>query len=211
MPIHIKVNVKTNKKISKSFFYIPVQKQLTCILSNRDYVEQVLEETPESVSEFIRKNDMVNTIRIIIYSDDFGCTNPIGPSKNKHKIFATYLDVENFVLWQSSDLRALIFAYRSTVTAAGGVDVILEPLVNDMKKLISCGIQTTRKDGSDIILQVRLCFVIGDNLGRNELLGFTQNFGLYFICSYCSVNYQEMKLFQFNPSRTFNVNRNQTE
>ncbi|KAH9412623.1 hypothetical protein DERP_006586 [Dermatophagoides pteronyssinus] len=54
------------------------------------------------------------------------------------------------------------------------MDEILSPLIKDLLKLarFRCGIISIEDSG--ITLKVRLAFVIGDNLGVNELLGFKQ-------------------------------------
>ena len=76
-------------------------------------------------------------MRLILYGDDFGVVNPIGPSKSHQKIFALYLDIENRPANKRSktqDIPALIFSNRLSIKV-NNIDTILKPLIQDIIRL----------------------------------------------------------------------------
>lgn len=211
-PTEFILNIKevAGKKISKKYYYISLLKQVEEILEDADLVEDILAENECDFSPYIINNNLVNCLRLVVYSDDFGCSNPLGTAKSTQKVFAAYLDCHNTTWTKANDIRALIFAYRASIKAAGGIDEVLKPLVNDLISLTNLGCEALRKDGSKVMIKVKLCFVVGDNLARNEMLGFTQNFGAYFICTYCTFTYTEVKMLS-QLEKKFNIERTREE
>ncbi|KAH7644269.1 hypothetical protein HUG17_6631 [Dermatophagoides farinae] len=105
-----------------------------------------------------------------------------------------YFDVDNSTHYRtkSHELPLLMIANRKAIKETSMYELLM-PLIEDLKKLEVCFTpfiyeSNFQKHGlripsRDIILKVRLAFVVGDNLGVAELLGFKQCFNQYFICS----------------------------
>ncbi|XP_041484273.1 uncharacterized protein LOC121430905 [Lytechinus variegatus] len=82
--------------------------------------------------------------------------------------------------------------YNASDAKLYGYRTILEPLVNDLNMLADVGIdiRTTRYHGN---IKVALGQVVGDNLGLNGVLGFTEGFTANHFCRRCTIHRNEAK------------------
>ena len=121
------------------FYYSSVSEIIKIHFVNEQLITNVTTERSEDVSQYVRESDMVNAIRIILYGDDFGFTNPIGSGRRNHKIFALYMDVDNGDRYRtkSEDIPALLICNRKTIKQTS-MDEILSPLIKDLLKLEVC-------------------------------------------------------------------------
>lgn len=122
--------------VEAKFYYIPIIKTIKQLLSE-ELISLILEETEETSSEYIRANNLTNKLRLIIYGDDFTVTNPIGTASKTQKIYAAYLDVDNWPIYKtkSNDIPAIFFVHRNTIDKFDSIDKVLEYAVNDLIKL----------------------------------------------------------------------------
>lgn len=65
-----------------------------------------------------------------------------------------------------------------------GFDVILEPLINDLKKLESQGLSLPFSDEQ---VYGTICQITGDNLGMHTILGFNESFSSRHFCRLCLI------------------------
>ncbi|KAJ8017990.1 hypothetical protein HOLleu_44271 [Holothuria leucospilota] len=73
-----------------------------------------------------------------------------------------------------------------------GFDLVLRPLINDLKDLSTNGIDivTTSFEGN---VKVGVAQITGDNLGMHSLLGFTESFTANYPCRHCKVHRDTMR------------------
>jgi len=64
---------------------------------------------------------------------------------------------------------------KSCSVTKNGLDVILDPLINDLKLWQKTGVVAT-VNGMTYTLLGHVAFVRADNLAANQIAGFTQNF-----------------------------------
>ncbi|KAI2801989.1 hypothetical protein BLOT_010180 [Blomia tropicalis] len=192
--------------IEKKFYYVPIIKTIKQLLTD-ELVSIILEETESSCSEYIRNNNLMNKLRLVLYGDDFTVTNPIGNASKNQKIYAAYLDVDNWPLYKTKahDIPAVFFVHRNTIDKFDSIDKVLEIAVFDLIKLKTNGINVNYR-GSEINIQVELAYVVGDNLAGNEMLGLSRTFGVQFICRYCSATYHEIQN-DFSVHRELNIHK----
>ena len=122
--------------IEKKFYYVPIIKTIKQLLTD-ELVSIILEETESSCSEYIRNNNLMNKLRLVLYGDDFTVTNPIGNASKNQKIYAAYLDVDNWPLYKTKahDIPAVFFVHRNTIDKFDSIDKVLEIAVFDLIKL----------------------------------------------------------------------------
>ncbi|KAJ8017513.1 hypothetical protein HOLleu_45025 [Holothuria leucospilota] len=82
--------------------------------------------------------------------------------------------------------------YKSSDVAEFGFDVVLQPLVDELKELESTGLEVNCPSFQGN-LKVGLAQVVGDNLGIYSLFGFTQSFTANFVCRKCKVHRDVMR------------------
>ncbi|KAH9516823.1 hypothetical protein DERF_007541 [Dermatophagoides farinae] len=185
------------------FYYSPIEELIKTHLLSEEILSNILNERPEDASPYILDCNMLNTLRLVLYGDDFGFTGPLGTGRNTQKIFSLYLDTDNSTKYRSKseDFPAVLLANRKTIKATS-IQQILSPLVSDLKRLEDRGLFVLERG---ITIKVRLAYVIGDNLGVSELLGFKQNFSTHFVCRFCGATYQENQDLPV-ISRPLNIN-----
>lgn len=121
------------------YYYIPIGKILINFIVDQTIINNVNNEKLESVSPYVRASGMVNTVRLIIYGDDFGFANPIGVSRRNQKMFSVYLDIDNLAHYHTKvhDLPLVLIANRMAIKECS-MDSVLAPLVADLKSLEVC-------------------------------------------------------------------------
>jgi hypothetical protein len=125
-------------------------------------------------------------VRIHLYSDEVEICNPIGSRKTVHKLSAFYFLVGNIETkyWSSLTNIHLALLCKYSIVKAVGYAKVLEPLLADIKKL--------ETEGIDIKVDGMLCRVFGsivtfsgDNLTSHAIAGFNENFSYGRVCRYC--------------------------
>lgn len=128
-----------------------------------------------------------NSIQIQIYYDDVQLTSPLKTATTK--VCAIYFIIRNIPPEFASRLDNiyLVALCDSRIVSKYGYNVILDPIVNEIKKLETEGISVDV--GSDtehkIVLRGTLAQASFDNLGGNEIFGFTTCFNSICYCRVC--------------------------
>lgn len=63
---------------------------------------------------------------------------------------------------------------------------IFKPFIKEIQKLFDSGIEVKNKDYN--IIKFVPCLILGDNLGLNSILGFSESFNANFYCRFCSLS-----------------------
>ncbi|XP_075591552.1 uncharacterized protein LOC124497686 [Dermatophagoides farinae] len=177
------------------FYYMPLKKIIKSLV-DEDIIQNTLNERSENTSTYIKENNLVGKIRLILYADDIGVVNPIGFAKGRHKMLLFHLDIDNPTKWKTKadSIPSVLMVERSSSLKATGLKIILEPMFEDLKHLAQNGIYFRNHNTT---LLVQLAYVIGDNLSVAELLGFKRTFGKYLTCRYCSATRAEIEAPDF--------------
>lgn len=125
------------------------------------------------------------SLRLHFYTDEFTVVNPLGSRKSEYKIAAFYFVIGNLPAQYRSQMRhihlAMLFKHSYLKNHTYGE--ILEPLVNDLKKL-ERGHEFNTAVG---VLNVRaaVACVSMDNLSAHQFGGFSKSFRTGRICRFC--------------------------
>lgn len=132
-------------------------------------------------------------MRLHFYNDEFDIVNPLGSRKTLHKISAFYFTVGNLHPKHRSKLKHIhpsILAYNSLIKRYGAARV-LEPLISDIKKLQTDGIEVLY-EGRRLCFKGTIVTVSADNLSAHSLAGFRGSFSSGRICRYCLCHYKDL-------------------
>ncbi|KAK3909765.1 ERO1-like protein alpha, partial [Frankliniella fusca] len=173
-----------------------------------DYVIEDDEEVIDSYlkSECAKRNQILqahpDACRIVLYYDDAEVCDPIGSASGRHKLGMFYIFLENVgpCHRQRLELISLLLVVDSALlkceTGGGlGIDLILEEIVDDLKKLEN---GVTLQNGKILYATVIAC--IGDNLGCHTVAGLKEGFTAHRPCRFCMVTeVQRMALVREDP------------
>jgi len=128
-------------------------------------------------------------VPFMLYFDDFETANPLGSRAGVYKLGAIYACLKCFPPRFNSQLKNLFLAlmFYSEDRSLYGSDTILKTLVEEIKRLQSHGIQMTI-NGKDYEIKFVLVQILGDNLGLNSILGYTESFSANHFCRVCRVS-----------------------
>ncbi|KAF2903902.1 hypothetical protein ILUMI_02282 [Ignelater luminosus] len=139
-------------------------------------------------SSSYKRNKILNSK---LFYDDFETVNPLGSKTGAHKLGVIYFTVENLpsifnACLQHIHLVALCYASDLKTYTISGASItmndILKPIVNDIQKLESEGIQIGNTDEK---VFGSITSLSHDNLAANSLHGMIESFQGNFYCRMC--------------------------
>ncbi len=136
-----------------SYSYVPICEVLRKCCSHEDIWDQIQTELIVEKDELVLndyrdglyfKNHKFfagnpQALRLNLYEDEFEVCNPLGSKRNKHKLCAIYYTVGNVGTKYCSQVKHIHLALlvRYCHVKQFGLDEILKPLIDDLKKLSS--------------------------------------------------------------------------
>ncbi len=107
----------------------------------------------------------------------------LGSKRNKHKLCAIYYTFGNVGTKYCSQLKHINLALlvRYCHVKQFGLDEILKPLIDDLKKLSTEGINVL-VDGSEKNICAAVAVISADNLSSHLICGFSMSFNAGRIC-----------------------------
>jgi len=128
-------------------------------------------------------------VPFMLHFDDFETSNPLGSRAGIHKLGAVYACLKCFPPRYNSQLKNLFLTlmFYSADRLLYGSEPILRTLVEEIKCLQSDGIKMSIC-GNDCEIKFVLVQILGDNLGLNSILGYTESFSANHYCRVCRVN-----------------------
>lgn len=155
-------------------------------------------------SNFFEKNPMA--IQIRLFTDDFEPCDPLKSKAGVHGITAFYFQINNFPSNLNSKIDNIYLVALSDACDSknelADVNNVVETIVADIKVLETIGILT--KSGA--VLKGALICVSFDNLGGNNLFGFSGGFNANYFCRICTSHREEcQKMVQENPNNIRNI------
>lgn len=182
------------------YHYVPIKEVIKLIVESPGFIDTVNEhrESTDGVMRDFHDGEYCKThhlftmkdcLKLILFNDDVEMTNPLSPKAGTHKLGALYYTFKNVHPCHLSTLNHIYLAalYKSSDVSEFGFDVILEPLVKDLKDLETNGLEINCP-GFQGILKVGLAQVIGDNLGIHSLFGLAMGFTANFPCRKCKAH-----------------------
>lgn len=192
-----------SKSVHTTFQFVPISETLRALFSSADFEEAYInfnsqkdhDCSPETYvnfccgdlynsSDFFKMNPL--TIQLRLFTDDFEPCDPLKSKAEKHKITAYYFFINNLPTKFQSNLNNIYLVALSDGSDAkselADAGVVIETIIEDLKSIEMNGIKT----GSGAILKGSLIGVIFDNLGGNNLFGFSGGFNANYYCRMCT-------------------------
>lgn len=182
--------------VTDKFAYVPILETLRAVFKNPELADMF---RPRYIPKeglyadlrdatYFKENPLFSiekdAIQIQLFYDDFETANPLGSKKGIHKLGAIYFTLRNFPpIFNSSLINIHLCAlFHAQDIKRYGFNLILEPLVNDVKVLETEGLQIPMFEH---VIHGTIVQVTGDNLGLHSLFGFVESFGARYCCRFC--------------------------
>jgi hypothetical protein len=182
----------------KDYFYVPLLTQLEKILNFTDVSDELMFRKPVKKNEFsyfengsaFNENTLFKldrtAIQFHLYLDDASITADKGNRSKKNKLMFIYFALGNLGNRYRSTFKSinLLSIIRTETVTRFGLNVLLRPIVDDLKKLEEGVLMTIR--GKQVTVRGTLAAVIADNLGSHQIGGFKIGFSKGFRkCRFC--------------------------
>ncbi|KAJ8274815.1 hypothetical protein COCON_G00094400 [Conger conger] len=182
--------------VTDKFAYIPILETLKSIFQNPELADMLKPRhmTKEGVyadlrdATYFKESPLFSvekdSLQIQLFYDDFETANPLGSKKGIHKLGAIYFTLRNFPpIYNSSLINIHLCAlFHAQDIKRYDFNLILEPLVNDLKVLETEGLKIPMFRH---VIRGTIVQVTGDNLGLHGLFGFVESFGARYCCRFC--------------------------
>ncbi|KAL7293439.1 hypothetical protein TKK_0011840 [Trichogramma kaykai] len=128
------------------------------------------------------------------YFDEFECGNALGSHAGKKKFSATYAQLACLPPWLASRLNCIFLVMLVNAKDQKYLDncETFGPLVKEANFLTREGI-TVIVNKKSYRIKFELLLILGDNLGLNEIFGFTKSFNANYYCRICKITSSEAR------------------
>lgn len=211
------------KKDKRTVVYVPILKMLQTLLSNGDLLDKAMSPETDLSQGYrshrdgsrFKENSLLTEedfrISLCLYIDEFEVANPLGTSRNKHKLCAIYWVLGNLHCKHRSSLHSIQLALLCKVSNIKdcGYGAIMHPLIQDLVSLEQHGVYVERLGAS---IKGTVLFVAADNLAAHSLGGFFESFTVSQMCRFCmarreEIQHMEVRTGSFEPRRKENHDR----
>lgn len=197
-----------HKLVQSTFQFIPPSKTLATLFLNADFKQAFIEYNKQKqlngcvdgvYNDYccgnVAKNFNIfrssDTINLQLAFDEFDACNGLKTKATVHKIFAAYFQILNIPHKYSArqnNIYLVALSPSSNFKETGCSDEnIIEQIVRDLKRFDVDGIDV----GDNERLKVALFNIAGDNLGMNNLFGFSGGFNARYFCRFCTCTKDE--------------------
>lgn len=166
-----------------------------------DYLKVLENSESDSISNFIQTetwrkivssinpNEETLLLPLFLYSDDYECNNCLGSHAGKSgKVCGVYVMIPCLPEYLQSKISQIFIAMQFLSKhrkIPNGNSRLFTPLVDMLNLLQERGIQSNHVQYKTVRLIT--CLVLGDNLGLNQILGFTEGFKANYFCRICKM------------------------
>jgi hypothetical protein len=185
------VNCATSKPFVMQ--YISIKKTLQVVLGRHDCLKkaQLYMKTTSNILNDLKDATSFRNVcsdqllPYVLYYDDFESGNPLGSHKGVHKIGAVYMSLRCLPPPSNSKLRNiyLVALFHSAAREKLGNTRMFSCLIDEICELETSGIVI-----NGIHCRFLMCGILGDNLGLNSVLGYTESFNANFYCRFCKMS-----------------------
>lgn len=132
---------------------------------------------------------------IFLFHDDVEINNPLGTHAGIHKLGATYISIPAIPNEYFSRLENIFLALlcHASDRAQNGNLAMFHLLIDELKYLETKGIQLQFSEKESKTIYFSLALILGDNLGMNQILGFSESFNSHHYCRFCIADKCECK------------------
>ena len=135
-----------------------------------------------------------NLLQIMLYFDEFTAINQSGCHAARYKFAGVYFQLANLDdhdRSQSNYIQLVIMAKASSIKEHG-MQILLTPLVQDLKILEDQGITVERPEGI-FRFHGSIVATVSDNLGCHMIGGFSRSFNSLRSCTFCSITKPDLR------------------
>lgn len=127
----------------------------------------------------------LNSLQLVFFIDGYSNCNPLGDGRNLYKTTGVYFRIGNLPRqYQSVDyFTQLALLFYDSQLKYYGYDVIMKPLIEDLKILEETGIEIVYND-QNIVIKGTISYICSDNLAGNSIGGYIESFGSNVDCKY---------------------------
>jgi len=142
--------------------------------------------TAYAENKYFQENKDALTIEI--YSDAVELANPLGASRDKHKLVNVYFTLAELpkAIRSKTENKFLLLSVRNIHLKTYRQE-IYKPLLEDLKKLEK-GVMVNGK-----IIKAGLLAHLGDNLEAHIVAGMSQCFSAGFVCRICDIKHEDLQ------------------
>lgn len=158
------------------------------------------------------------SFNLMIYYDEVTIANPLGTAAQKHKIGAFYFTLCEFPpeIRSHLDFIYLLAVGNAETLKSKGIEIVLRPLVNEIRELSSGRVFQTSSGSRKI--RILPFLLLGDTPALNHLIGFKEAVGASFRkCRTCFASKDdisktlELSLFQKHTVEQYRISAAQVE
>ena len=203
-----------------TYQYVSILHQLTNLLNNCEHLIGFVRQscagsgrTLKDVLDGQLHGASDKQLRIGLYYDDFGVVDALGNKASKYKLGGLYFTILNVPKHLRSKVKStfLTLLCKTQHLKRFGWDVLLKPLINDIKNLKVEGITVGYGDGS-VKIKGDISCVVGDNLALNAIGGFTECFSSGLCCRSCDLSVDEQqRVFEEDKARLRTAEKHSTQ
>lgn len=190
----------------KEYIYIPLLLQLEKYLNFADVSEAISKPKDNLSNIYAHFEDGLyfqgniffqshpDALQLLVYIDECGMTGDRGNRSKKNKLVFVYGCLGNLERKHRSSFKSMfvISIFHNTVMTRFGLNVLLRPLVDDIKKL-ELGVNMS-VGGKSTIVRGTLAAIVADNLASHQIGGFKVGFGKGFRkCRFCLGTSEDIK------------------
>ncbi|KAE8741784.1 hypothetical protein FOCC_FOCC012692 [Frankliniella occidentalis] len=197
----------TDVRRPKMHFVSPIRTiQVYC--SHVDVMDRILNEPPPPAdcytsdfrtgSEFKRHplfQRHPRALRIRLFADDLEYTDALKGNTGKHQTLGVTFQIENIGAEHLSndDSVHLALLVRVPWVKRFGRDVVLRPLMRELRELAEVGVDIQVKDGRQVHLFGAVAVFVGDNKAQHEFAGMSVGFSSGEVCRFCTAQFGNLR------------------
>lgn len=192
------------KNDKQTVVYVPILQMLQALLANKDILDKAMSPEANLTQTYnsfrdgscFKSNSLLKEqvfrIVLFLYIDDFEVANPLGTSRNKHKLCAVYWALGNLHSKYRSSLHCIQLALlcKTSGIKDHGYGETLRPLLQDLVSLEQHGVYVEQLGVS---VKGTVLFVAADNLAAHSLGGFFESFTVSQMCRFCMAKREEIQ------------------
>ncbi|XP_075150892.1 uncharacterized protein LOC142225001 [Haematobia irritans] len=176
-------------KLFTSTSFLKEMTQNIDIAVNSEYIRQ-FSQSPffKEKLQKIRNDDKSLHLPLIIFFDDFEVNNPLGSRAGIQKIGGVYAKIPCLpprVQSKMSFIFLCMLFYTEDRKLLGN-ERIFSPLINELNSLSNHAFRIENFKYNKVFLVPSL--FVGDNLGVNSALGFSESFSANYYCRFCTAH-----------------------
>nr|XP_047131514.1 uncharacterized protein LOC124810528 [Hydra vulgaris] len=152
----------------------------------------------QEINDFTAVNKDTNHMKIGIYCDDLGITNPLGKARKKQKMLVFYfqiLNIPSLYRGRMSTIFPLIFTLTKWEKDKNFYSILFSDFISSISQLEN-GI-VIKVMGISKKITAEVVYFSGDSLSANAIGGFKEGFSAktFRCCRSCNSTRQQMKDF----------------